>query len=338
MDQRDLGRKRRQPIRTITLAALALIGNVSVSTGVNAADTAPTADAYLLASGVYQWRDAQGRVHFGDAPTPNSDAKNLSADYDFSLPFKLVIEGIGKANGKTYRIPSNVEQRLGAYVSKIFTIYRQALDLEYPQTREFRIEIYGTEQAYRAYQQSVAPVLENSAGFYNPATNQITTWGMPSDHLLRLITHECSHAISASHGKYVPVWLNEGLAEYFEEMQVSGLGAQVPVSQQWLYVLKQRGYVSSSPDLRAVIDSPHNLWYTANGADGISYATSWSLVWFLMDSKQGRRIVAELLNTHHSPLGASSSQFIDRRWPGGFDRFSKDWQHWLRDATGTHRY
>ncbi|MBQ0753772.1 MAG: DUF4124 domain-containing protein [Gammaproteobacteria bacterium] len=336
MDQRDLGKQRRLPIRTIALVTLTLLVNVSLNTDVNAAG------AYPLASGVYQWRDEQGRVHFGDAPNPEHNAKNLSADYDFSLPFKLVIEGIGKANGKTYRIPPKVEQSLGAYVSKIFTIYQQALDLEYPQTREFRIEIYGTEQAYRAYQQTVAPVLENSAGFYNPATNQITTWGMPAGQLQRLITHECSHAISASHGQYVPVWLNEGLAEYFEEMQVSGLGAQVPVSRQWLYVLKRRGYASSSAsstaDLRAVIDSPHNLWYTANGADGVSYATSWSLVWFLMDSKQGRSIIAELLNTQHSPLGSSSSQFIERRWPGGFDRFSKDWQHWLRDAAGTHRY
>lgn len=284
------------------------------------------------AAGVYQWRDANGRVHFGDAPA-GENATDLTAQYDFRLPFEIRFDLIN------YRVPPPVRDRLSTSVSKIFTIYNQALDIQYPQESEFLIRIYGSEQAYRAYQRRVAPVLENAAGFYDSSTNRITTWGMDERALQRLVTHECSHAISASGGRRIPVWLNEGLAVYFESMHVSGLSATVPLSDYWLGVLRQRGYNRQLPDLRRTLDSEHNQWYAANGHDNLSYATSWSLVWFLMDSEAGRDILRQLLHPPKRGSVPASSDVIARHWPGGLDGFSQDWQHWLRNARdAAHRY
>ncbi|MDF1782119.1 MAG: DUF4124 domain-containing protein [Alcanivoracaceae bacterium] len=283
-------------------------------------------------AGVYQWRDADGNLHFGDDPAPEQNAKDLSAEYNHRLPFEIVIEGVD------YRVPPQVRDRITTYVRKIFTVYNQALELEYPQSRQFLIKIYGSEAAYRKYQRKVAPILENSAGFYNSDTNQITTWGMDEEQLIRLITHECSHAISASHGRYIPTWLNEGLAEYFEQMNVAGLGASVPVSRYWVRVLQRHGYVQRSPNVQQIMDSLHQDWYSANGADGVSYAVSWSLVWFLMDSRNGRSIIEQILTTPHSPDHPNSSSFIQRSWPGGIAAFTEEWRDWLREAQGTHRY
>lgn len=283
-------------------------------------------------AGVYQWRDADGRVHFSDAPPTHAPSNNLSAQYDFSLPFEIVIDGID------YRIAASVRERLTSHVRKIFAIYKQALQIDYPQTREFRIVIYGSELEYRRYQRQVAPILENAAGFYNSRTNQITTWGMDDRPLLRLITHEVSHAISASHGRFVPTWLNEGLAEYFEQIDVAGLGARVPVSTHWLAVLKRRQWHRQPPDLRHVLDAPHQDWYAANGPDQLSYATSWSLVWFLMDSAPGRELVRELLATPQQPDQVNTSRLIAARWPGGLPAFTDAWRQWLGKADGSHGY
>lgn len=283
-------------------------------------------------AGVYQWRDAEGRVHFGDAPPEHTPSNNLTDQYDFSLPFEIVIEGID------YRLSTAVRERLTSHVRKIFAIYKQALDIDYPQSREFRIVIYGSEAAYRRYQRQVAPVLENSAGFYNSRNNQITTWGMADSHLLRLITHEVSHAISASHGRFVPTWLNEGLAEYFEQINVAGLGARIPVSGYWLAVLHQRGWHQKPPDLRFILDAQHQDWYAANGPDSLSYAASWSLVWFLMDSREGRVLIRDLLAQTHHPERINTSALIGTRWPGGLAGFTRDWRTWLGKASGSHGY
>ncbi len=283
------------------------------------------------ATGIYQWKDAQGRVHFGDAPQ-SGDATDVSADYDYRLPFEIVFEGID------YRVPPQLRDRLSSSISKIFTIYKQALGLQYPQGNEFRIRIYGDQQAYRAYQRRQAPVLENAAGFYNAHTNQITTWGMNEDALQRLVTHESSHAISASGDNRIPVWLNEGLAVYFENMDVSGLGARVPLVEHWLAVLQRRAPGSAS-QLRGLLDSPHQQWYAANGPDNLSYAASWSVVYFLMGSEQGRALMRTLLHAPGSAVAGDSSVIIDSAWPTGFDGFYADWQHWLQTTTqGAHRY
>ena len=283
-------------------------------------------------AGVYQWRDADGRVHFSDSAPAHAPSSNLTDQYDFSLPFEIVIDGID------YRISPVVRERLKTHVRKIFAIYQQALDIDYPQTREFRIVIYGDEAEYRRYQRQVAPILENASGFYNARTNQITTWGMADGHLLRLITHEVSHAISASHGRFVPTWLNEGLAEYFEQIDVAGLGARVPVSDHWLHVLKRRQMHRQPPDLRLVLDAQHQDWYAANSHDAISYATSWSLVWFLMDSQEGRALVRDLLARTHNPASINTSALISTRWPGGLAAFTEDWRKWLGKASGSHGY
>lgn len=275
---------------------------------------------------IYQWRDADGKLHFGDAPPDRQEAEDLSERYDNRLPFQVIIEGVD------YRIPPSVRNHINVSVRKIFAIYEQALGVELNQEQDFRIVIYGTEAAFRQYQRQVAPVLENASGFYNGSTNQITTWGMPEPQLLAVITHEASHAISASEGRWIPTWLNEGLAEYFEGMRVSGLGAEVYTQRYWLTRLKTAGYHQQDPQLQRYLTVDHEGWYQADGGDGaLSYATSWSLVFFLMDSDEGRELLKQVLNRARlTPMPLrDSAGYIARRWPGGLAALTEAWQQWL---------
>jgi hypothetical protein len=284
------------------------------------------------ASGIYQWRDDQGKLHFGDRPPDSAVPENLSDRYNFSDNLDIVIEGMD------YAVSPLLRDRLAISVRKIFAIYRQALELDYRDAREFRIVIYGDESAFRQYQQRIAPVLENAAGFYSSLNNQITTWAIPDQRILeRLIVHEASHAISASQGRRIPTWLNEGLAEYFEIMQVQGLSAEIPLSRHWLATLTRHGYHQQPGRLAQTVAVPHQRWYAANGPDNLSYAASWALVWFLMDSAEGRVLIRQLLAGPHADE-QSSLTIINRHWPGGFDALEQSWQQWLPRAQGRHRY
>ncbi|MDF1629546.1 MAG: DUF4124 domain-containing protein [Alcanivoracaceae bacterium] len=283
-------------------------------------------------SGIYQWRDADGRLHFGDRPPQTTATEDLSQRYDYSLPFSVVIDGSG------YSVPPPLRDKLSMSVVKIFSIYQQALGMEYSDSAEFRIMIYGSEGEFRDYQRRVAPVLENAAGFYNSASNQITTWAIPNEQaLIKLIIHECSHAISARNDHAIPSWLNEGLAEYFENLQVHGLSADIPLNRHWLQTLHQRRISEQPGHLGATINAPYKQWYAANGPDNLSYATSWSLVWFLMDSAEGRKLINRLLTTPH-PNTDFSRELIEQQWSGGFSALEQSWRHWLKNAQGKHRY
>ena len=288
--------------------------------------------AKAAASGIYQWRDADGKLHFGDKPPEQAATENLSDRYSEVLPFEITIQGVN------WQVPVPLSDRLSVAAKKIFAIYRQALDIDYPDGREFRITIYGTEKEFRAYQKKVAPVLENAAGFYSTSSNQITTWAIPNERaLIRLIVHECSHAISAGNSHYIPTWLNEGLAEYFEQLQIQGLSADIPLNGHWLDTLRRHRFPEQPGRLARVISVPHQQWYAANGPDNLSYAASWSLVWYLMDSSEGRKLINRLLTTEHLHEG-SSRELIERHWQGGYTALESGWQRWLRDAAGKHRY
>lgn len=284
---------------------------------------------------VYKWRDSAGRLHFTDEPPAGQQAEDLSGQYDFSLPFSINIRTVD------YAMPADLKNRLGVAVRRIFTIYERRLEMEYRREQDFEIVIYGNEATFRSYQRKVAPRLENPIGFYNAANNRISAMAVPSERaLLGLITHECSHAVSASNGRYVPIWLNEGLAEYFSRMQLYGLTAEIPVSRHWLGLLRRRGYQHRAPDLADHVNALPPAWQQANGPDNHSYALSWSLVYFLMGSDRGRELIHVLLKRAEAssrPL-LDSAAMIQRQWPGGLTAFTREWQTWLSDAGGKHRY
>lgn len=284
---------------------------------------------------VYKWRDDDGKLHFSDEPPSSGQAEDLSERYNAELPFSLEFETVN------YALPTELRNQLSVTVKKIFTIYRQALNLEYNPERAFRIVLHGDRSSFREYQQKIAPRLENPAGFYNSASNQITALAVDNRRALTaLITHECSHAVSASGDTYVPIWLNEGLAEYFSRMRVHGLTAEIPLNRRALHTLKRRNFHRDAPELREHVNASPDAWQQANGADNLSYSLSWSLVYFLMDSEEGRSLIRTLLErARNSPLPLrDSAAIIEQNWEGGLNALTREWQDWLRNAEGKHRY
>ena len=319
MDHRTVGRER----RTVTGSSGFLSGALLLLW---------LAPVMAPASSLYRWQDADGRWHFSDRVPEQQQVDDLSERYRQPDAPDIRIET------RDYALSPALRQRLELSITRIFAIYRQALAVSPATDTPFDILLYGDAEAYRAYARATAPQLENPAGFFNGQTGRITALALPDhDALLRLITHECSHAISATQGGYVPIWLNEGLAEYFSQLQLYGMAADVPVADHWLRQLRQQPL---APDtLRRTINAAPRDWQAAAG-NGYSYAVSWSLVWFLMDSAEGRTLLRALLARvadDPRPL-MHSAEFIDHHWPGGFSALEQAWRQWLPRAHGRHRY
>lgn len=285
----------------------------------------------LSTSAVYRWVDDQGNIHFGDNPPDKDRASDLSQNYDFSLPFRVLIEGI------QYEVPVSLQQRLEVHVSKIFTIYRQALAIEYNPSQDFEIHLYGDPGAYQAYQRKVAPVLENAAGFYSLENNRISARVSSNlADLLRLITHECSHAVTMQNGRNVPIWLNEGLAEYFAGLNVYGLTAEAGIAQRWLRMT--RNLSMGLDDFRNLVDADYRAWYWNDGGVGRSYGPSWAITFFLMESAAGRALIRDILAMQTSDASVASSSIIEQRWPQGIAGLHHSFRRWLEGNPGPHRY
>ncbi|HET9299765.1 MAG TPA: tetratricopeptide repeat protein, partial [Candidatus Polarisedimenticolaceae bacterium] len=123
----------------------------------------------------------------------------------------------------------------------------------------------------------------------------------------RIVLHEYLHQFNAYNFPPLPVWLNEGLAEFFSTFSTSAKGAQVgrPVQEHVLWLRQNK--LIPLPRLFAVThDDPE---YNEQSKQGVFYAESWALVHLLLLGDQathGRQLTdfIDRLNQGQSPTQA----------------------------------
>jgi hypothetical protein len=135
--------------------------------------------------------------------------------------------------------------------------------------------------------------------FQNGDTGQI--YAVQGRMLLTDLRHEFTHALLHQHLSFVPLWLDEGLAEYFENPRARRLDSTRVTGLKW----KARfGWKASLTELESL-----NVPLEMTAAD---YANSWAVVCFLINhSSESRQILQDYVQT------------ISRgEAPGRFSRFA----------------
>jgi hypothetical protein len=101
--------------------------------------------------------------------------------------------------------------------------------------------------------------------------------------------HEISHLITASHLGPTPPWLTEGLAEYFETMEVSHQAGKIHPNRAHIKLLQN----SRLPRLRDFLSMDRSL---CNGElRELNYAVAWSLMHYLMQGAPGTYAMKEVV-------------------------------------------
>lgn len=102
------------------------------------------------------------------------------------------------------------------------------------------------------------------------------------------IFHEYTHLLVGHNMKDPPVWLNEGIAEYYSTLEVSDGNKKItlgkPISNHVLLLRQQ--FIKLEDLLRVTHDSPA---YSEGNKTGIFYAEAWALVHYLLQGDKGQR-------------------------------------------------
>lgn len=142
-------------------------------------------------------------------------------------------------------------------------------------TRRARVILFRSEKEYEPYKPN-----QVAAAFYHPGeyrdfivmTNSLNDSGS-------VAVHELTHLMVHQLAQELPVWLNEGLAELYRNLQPRGgkimVGKDIPAH---LYTLRQEKWIPLRTLLAADRESP--LYNSKSGA-GMFYAESWKLVHML---------------------------------------------------------
>ena len=121
-----------------------------------------------------------------------------------------------------YRVATDLSEAVAAKALRILMqAHREyCAQLERPEAGDggpARVFLFSSEAGYEAYAAGIGSRMEGTAGVYNPALRQLLVWNQPNEGLLhRTIRHEGFHQYFHRVAAHRPVWLDEGLAEYFE--------------------------------------------------------------------------------------------------------------------------
>ena len=126
------------------------------------------------------------------------------------------------------------------------------------------------------------------------------------------VYHEFTHMQFRSAGAYMPLWLNEGIAEFFQNTEFMDKTVRLgkPSTQDILY-LRQQSLIPLAVLFKVDTSSPY---YHQEEKGSVFYAESWALthMLFILDRKNGTHKLDDylgLMRQHADPVDAAEKTF-----------------------------
>jgi tetratricopeptide (TPR) repeat protein len=134
------------------------------------------------------------------------------------------------------------------------------------------------------------------------------------EHPWATVYHEYTHLQIGDGIEWMPLWLNEGLAEFFENTEIDGNIARLgQPSRNDLIYLQQNRLIPLETLFRVDANSPY---YHEEQRGSVFYAESWALTHYLettdaMNHTTHVATYAQLVSQHQDPVAAARTAFGD---------------------------
>lgn len=184
-------------------------------------------------------------------------------------------------------------------------------------TARVRARVFSSYQDFQAFQRQQRTVGDaaflSHTGYYNPEARELVLWR--SRRFRAIFIHEAQHGILRSAYPRPPKWLNEGLSEYFEGLNLDG--PSITIDPQGPRLRRLRRFLG--PELGAQIVGVlfmSTREFDARSERGLdSYTCSWALNYYLWSRPGGEHMLGDVLRGLMA--GESSAAVIERVYPGG---------------------
>lgn len=278
---------------------------------------------------IYKWVDENGQTHFGERPSSANQrhAEDLSQQYQaLQQAVQLSIEYPNWAGDS--QIESEIKKQ-GKMVHKVLSYYVPKSHLRQINIKIILFKNVSEFESYRDQQKGNA----QWGAYYSSSSNSIY---LPRyrdiEQTMAIVRHEMTHAMLAGMLGPVPIWINEGLAEYMESFswQINVAVAQPRVSEYG-------GLAKVS--LRQLANTEPQDFYGHN--QQLNYLQAAASMYFLLDHQAGREWLKRsfVFYAQNPCRKASIKQLFGQNYPGGIDGASANFQFWLaKGKFASHRY
>lgn len=280
----------------------------------------------LEAPSIYKWIDSNGQTHFSDKRPTTVKSQDIGEKLTrkpdlFSLNYNTV--GLG--------VPAYLNDQISYSTRKMYAIMSQALAVESTRKISLNVTVFGREKEYEALRKQLSPnSTNNTPGFYSHHENLAVVLNRPSRmETGEIAIHEASHVVTAGLFGATPRWFTEGFAEYFENMEVEGQLTRIKENAYWLKTLRQLGARNALPFLGEYWEIPRDQWESPE--KNTYYAIAWSLIAYMMDTADRRKVFSEILRAMENKYCQSISITgeFNRYYPGGLQKLELEWKNWI---------
>jgi Tfp pilus assembly protein PilF len=171
------------------------------------------------------------------------------------------------------------------------------------------------------------------AGWYQPAEEKhfvVVRTNIEGPNPYEIVYHEYTHALMNINFRDLPVWLSEGIAEFFGNSTIHDNYVEIgKIAPYHLQILQQNKLIPVPALLQADHSSPY---YNENNRASVFYAESWAIVHYLLTDPEARK-----RNLFHDFLAAyeASGNYVDaaQKTFGDLNKFAQKMEAYSRQTS-----
>ena len=268
----------------------------------------------------YRWVDDDGQTHLSDTQPTHAIASVIDlAGSKRDFTYSIEADGV--------KLPIKFQGQINAGSKRMYDTWHFFLGEANLRQSHIKLRLIGGAGRYDAFQAKAWPNGKPSSGFYSLARNEayVKYEANADERALAVSFHEISHLITATHLGPTPPWLTEGLAEYFETMEVKSQLGIIKPNIEHIRLLRS----SRLPQLDSFFSLDRTQWH--GDQRSLNYAIAWSVTHFLMSGAPGMYAMQEVIRQSHANLCQpfSPAAVLADQYPGGLIQLERDWKIWL---------
>ncbi len=285
--------------------------------------------ASSLASGqIYRWVDENGKTHFGDKKQETLVQEEVVLDKHTSEWKKYVIN----INDVDEILTSDERERIEKDVNVVYRFFDEKLYFDIYKTVPVTIRLFEHQEGYHSYLDSIgATNSKRSRGIYNRKTNEIVVFLNPQDRWRTFwtIKHETAHAVVDTLTPFVPAWLNEGVAENMEAIEVSGESFFLTPHHENLNSVRYAIQQKTDLQVDQLLSMPSKDYYmNVKAGYNPNQPFAGELVRMLLSSMSGMSFLTRIIHSYERGDRTFSSYLVDKHYVGGKIVLQNNWQRW----------
>ena len=230
----------------------------------------------------------------------------LTLRYLMAAPILLLLISVANAKTNWIRIQTKnftlVSDASESEVRKValkLEQFRSALAVIFPKTRldtptPTTVLLFRSDEEFRPFKPRVKGKIQEEVGGYFLRRADVNYIVLAADNpaasTYEIIFHEYEHYVLHTNAQRLPVWLDEGLAEFFSSFEASDKEPKAtlgdPIARHVFY-LRDQSFMPLKTLLTVDRKSPY---YNEGRKAGTFYAESWGLVHYLMLADEGKHL------------------------------------------------